>query len=178
MAEVHWGVTAALVGLRFIHVLAAALWVGGGLLFLYVIAPLAGPSDRVDLSARLGRLMANTVGVFLLSGVALIFARLPGPNLSGLYVGLLAFKLALAGTAFFLVWRDGAVLPQRLRRHLSLARRHCAAGLGWRPGPERWPTSSRWSFSFWLSRAKVSPGHIPPALTNRICRFCPRRLKN
>ncbi len=121
MAEVHPGVTAALVGLRFIHVLAAALWVGGGLLFLYVIAPLAGPCDRVDLSARLGQLMAKTVGVFLLSGVILIFARLPEPNLTGLYIGLLAFKLALAGVAFFLVWRGGAALPQRLRRQLSIA---------------------------------------------------------
>ena len=115
MAEVP----AALVGLillvRLLHVLAGAFWVGGGLLFLYLVAPRSGAAGS-GLADQLGRAMSHSVSVFLLTGAVLVFVRLADPNATGAYLVLLALKLALAFLAFLLVWRGGAGLPPGLRQ--------------------------------------------------------------
>lgn len=114
MAEVPAALAGLMLAVRMLHVLAAAFWVGGGLLFLYVIAPLAGGYGSRP-AARLGRAMSHAVSIFLLTGAVLVFVRLSDPGADGAYLLLLALKLALAGLAFLLVWRGGAGLPVRLR---------------------------------------------------------------
>lgn len=115
MAEVPAALAGLILLVRLLHVLAAAFWVGGGLLFLYLVAPRTG-ADGPALAARLGRAMSHSVSVFLLTGAALVFVRLADPNATAAYLALLALKLALAFLAFLLVWRGGAGLPPRLRR--------------------------------------------------------------
>ncbi len=114
MAEVPTALVALILAVRLLHVVAAALWVGGGLLFLYLVAPRAG-GTRARLAVQLGKAMSHSVSVFLLTGAVLVFVRLADPAATALYLLLLALKLALAGLAFLLVWRDGAALPTRLR---------------------------------------------------------------
>lgn len=114
MAEVPAALAGLILLVRLLHVLAAAFWVGGGLLFLFLVAPRAGAAGS-HLASRLGRAMSHSVSVFLLTGAVLVFVRLADPNATGAYLVLLALKLALAFLAFLLVWRSGAALPARLR---------------------------------------------------------------
>lgn len=114
MAEVPAALAGLILLVRLLHVLAAAFWVGGGLLFLFLVAPRAGLAGS-HLTSRLGRAMSHSVSVFLLTGAVLVFVRLADPNATGAYLALLALKLALAFLAFLLVWRGGAALPARLR---------------------------------------------------------------
>ena len=118
MAEVPLALAAVILAARLLHVAAAAFWVGGGLLFLYLVAPMAGGA-RGRLAAQLGRAMSHSVSVFLLSGVVLVFVRLADPAATTTYLLLLAVKLSLAAAAFLLVWRGGAVLPGPLRVRLE-----------------------------------------------------------
>ena len=114
MAEVPAALAGLILLVRLLHVLAAAFWVGGGLLFLFLVAPRSG-AEGPALAAQLGRAMSHSVSVFVLTGAALVFVRLADPNATGAYLVLLALKLALAFLAFLLVWRGGAGLPPRLR---------------------------------------------------------------
>ena len=118
MAEVPAALAGLILAIRLLHGLAAALWVGGGLLFLYLVSPLSGAA-YAGMAGQLGRAMSHSVAVFLLSGAVLVFVRLADPAASGAYLLLLALKLALAGLAFLLVWRDGAGLPARIREGLD-----------------------------------------------------------
>jgi putative copper export protein len=114
MAEVPAALAGMILLIRLLHVLAAAFWVGGGLLFLYLVAPQAGTAGS-SLAARLGRAMSHSVAIFLLTGAVLVFVRLADPNATGAYLALLVLKLALAFLAFLLVWRGGVALPAQLR---------------------------------------------------------------
>ena len=71
---------ALLVVLRYIHVLAAALWVGGGIVVLAAAAvasmtPLTGTSSAL-LARTVGRLVGTGFAVFVVTGVLLTFNRL------------------------------------------------------------------------------------------------------
>ena len=95
---------ALLVVLRFIHVLAAALWVGGGIVVLAAraaptVAPLAGISSAV-LGRTVGRLVGTGFAVFVLTGVLLTFNRLAEQSIDAAYIAVLASKTLLALAMF------------------------------------------------------------------------------
>ncbi len=93
-----------LVVLRFIHVLAAALWVGGGIVVLAAratpnLAPLRGVSSAV-LGQTVGRLVGTGFAVFVVTGVLLTFNRLAEQSIDAAYVAVLVSKLLLALAMF------------------------------------------------------------------------------
>ncbi len=95
---------ALLVVLRFIHVLAAALWVGGGIVVLAAraapgMAPLAGASSPV-LGRTVGRLVGTGFAVFVVTGVLLTFNRLAEQSIDAAYVAVLVSKALLALAMF------------------------------------------------------------------------------
>lgn len=115
----------ALLGLlRLAHALAAALWVGGAL--IYVLAGRAGPAAEgeaetfgspprdgpVDTAARgstfFRGMLGGGVAVFVLSGTVLAFQRLSSAPLPPLYLGLLAIKIGLGGLMFLLARQMGS----------------------------------------------------------------------
>jgi putative copper export protein len=90
---------ALLVVLRFIHVMAAALWVGGGIVVLAArtaanTAPLTGTSSAA-LGHAVGRLVGTGVAVFVLTGALLAFNRLAEQSIDAAYVAVLAGKVLL-----------------------------------------------------------------------------------
>ena len=95
---------ALLVVLRFIHVLAAALWVGGGIVVLAArstpnVAPLSGISSAA-LGRTVGRLVGTGFAVFVLTGALLTFNRLAEQSIDAAYVAVLAAKVLLALAMF------------------------------------------------------------------------------
>ncbi len=92
-----------LVILRWLHVVAAALWLGGGLLLLALRARELGTAA---VPVPWGRLAGHTlrlgVAVFIITGALLTAARLSEPNVPAAYVVLLAGKTALAFAMFWL----------------------------------------------------------------------------
>lgn len=95
---------ALLVVLRYIHVLAAALWVGGGIVVLAAraapnLTPLAGVSGAV-LGRTVGRLVGTGFAVFVVTGVLLTFNRLAEQSIDAAYVAVLASKVLLALAMF------------------------------------------------------------------------------
>jgi len=93
-----------LVVLRFIHVLAAALWVGGGIVVLAAraapsLAPLQGVSSAV-LGQTVGRLVGTGFAVFVITGVLLTFNRLAEQSIDAAYIAVLVSKLLLALAMF------------------------------------------------------------------------------
>lgn len=95
---------ALLVVLRFVHVLAAALWVGGGIVVLAAraapnLTPLAGVSGAV-LGRTVGRLVGTGFAVFVVTGVLLTFNRLAEQSIDAAYVAVLASKALLALAMF------------------------------------------------------------------------------
>lgn len=95
---------ALLVVLRYIHVVAAALWVGGGIVVLAAcvapnLAPLAGISSAV-LGRTVGRLVGTGFAVFVVTGVLLTFNRLAEQSIDAAYIAVLVSKTLLALAMF------------------------------------------------------------------------------
>ena len=104
---------ALLVVLRFIHVLAAALWVGGGIVVLAAraapnAAPLTGISSAV-LGRTVGKLVGTGFAVFVLTGALLTFNRLAEQSIDTAYVAVLVSKVLLTLAMFRLA------VPRRRR---------------------------------------------------------------
>ena len=97
--------------LRWIHVVAAAMWVGGGILYLALgrlrIGAAAGAAPDSSLGRAFGRTLRLGVTVFIVTGAIMSAARLAEPTVTGAYVGTLAVKIALALVMFWLA------LPRR-----------------------------------------------------------------
>ena len=104
---------ALLVALRWVHAIAAALWVGGGLLLLAVGRLSTDRGAPFASAAVLGRSAGRTlrlgIGVFIISGTLMAAVRLTEPAVTGVYVGTLAVKVALAFLMFWLA------VPRRRR---------------------------------------------------------------
>ncbi|MDE2902318.1 MAG: hypothetical protein OXP73_04750 [Chloroflexota bacterium] len=93
-----------LVALRYIHVVAAALWLGGGIVVLAAraapsAAPLTGISSAV-LGRTVGRLVGTGLAVFVLTGALLTFNRLTEQTIDAPYVAVLASKILLTLAMF------------------------------------------------------------------------------
>ena len=92
---------------RAAHILAAAAWLGGNIMYVAVIIPalkLAGPAPAVaaQIAALFRRLTNICMGVLLLSGAYLTFDRLTETTLGWPYLVTLAVKIAAALVMFVL----------------------------------------------------------------------------
>lgn len=102
------------IGLRWLHALAAVMWIGGSLFFWLVLRPalegLPDPGVRGPLAARIAKefqgLVQLAIGVLVLTGALIGLDRLSQSEVvSSLYVGVLALKVALAVGMFWLALR-------------------------------------------------------------------------
>jgi hypothetical protein len=107
--------TTLLVANRWVHATAAALWVGGGLVYLLVVIPAArglresgaGSPEAGWMTRQAVRVLGGGIGVFVLTGVVMTFQRLAEPQTSLAYVIVLILKILVSVTAFALVWKRG-----------------------------------------------------------------------
>ena len=92
---------------RFAHILAAATWVGGSILYLVVIMPALrkgdpAPAVAAQVAALFRRLVSICMGVLLLSGAFMVFDRLTQITLGLPYLVVLSLKIVSA-LAMFIV---------------------------------------------------------------------------
>ncbi len=92
---------------RFAHILAAATWVGGSILYLVVVMPAfrkgdPAPAVAAQVAALFRRLVNICIGVLLLSGVFMVFDRLTQTTLGLPYLVVLSLKIVSA-LAMFIV---------------------------------------------------------------------------
>ena len=92
---------------RFAHILAAATWVGGSILYLVVVLPALrkgdpAPAVAAQVAALFRRLVNICIGVLLLSGVFMVFDRLTQTTLGLPYLVVLSLKIVSA-LAMFIV---------------------------------------------------------------------------
>ncbi|MBI2865334.1 MAG: hypothetical protein HYX94_12315 [Chloroflexi bacterium] len=108
-----------LTGVRWLHALAGAAWVGGGLFYLLVLQP---SLEEVEDQSSLSSLKQGVAGEFkevvgmcvvglIITGAVLTFDRLAHGNVGNLYVAILALKVAGAGGMFALTWAMGRRRP-------------------------------------------------------------------
>ena len=92
---------------RFAHILAAATWVGGSILYLVVVIPALrkgdpAPAVAAQVAALFRRLVNICIGVLLLSGAFMVFDRLTQTTLGLPYLVVLSLKIVSA-LAMFIV---------------------------------------------------------------------------
>ena len=97
-----------LVVVRWIHVVAAAAWVGGSIFYLFVLRPAlrqspeAGRRINEATAAEFGALVDTCIFVILATGVILAFNRLTGGVTGPSYGLVLGVKIALSVWMFIL----------------------------------------------------------------------------
>ena len=107
--------------IRWLHLLAAAAWVGGSLFFLVVLRPiLRNTPDEATInrfaSQEFRNLVDTAIWVLLVTGVILSINRLTSGYAGGAYGAVLGLKIAMAVWMFYLVWfrqRRSANAPTR-----------------------------------------------------------------
>jgi putative copper export protein len=109
---------------RTAHLLAAAAWVGGSILYLAVVLPalrIGGPAPEVSSQiATLFRRVVNIcVGVLLLSGAYLMFDRLTTTSLGWPYLAVLGIKIIAALGMFVLAIYLGQSNIRRLAKRTT-----------------------------------------------------------
>ncbi len=114
MVQIGWLV-------RMIHILAAAAWVGGSLMYQCIVVPAlrrGGPAPEVaaQIAALFKRMVNICVGVLLLSGVLLTFDRLTQTTLSLAYIIVLGIKIVAAIAMFVLAIYLGQSNIRRLAK--------------------------------------------------------------
>lgn len=93
--------------MRSLHLLAAAAWVGGSIMYLVVIIPAlrsGGPAPGVaaQIADLFRRLVNLCMGVLLLTGMYLTFDRLTQTTLGWTYLVVLGLKILTALAMFIL----------------------------------------------------------------------------
>ena len=106
---------------RFAHILAAAAWVGGSILYLVVVLPAlrsGGPAPAVaaQVAALFRRLTNICIGVLLLSGAFMVFDRLTQTTLGLPYLIVLCLKIVSAIAMFILAIYLGQSNIRRLAK--------------------------------------------------------------
>jgi putative copper export protein len=109
---------------RTVHILAAAAWVGGNILYLVAIVPAlrsAGPVPGVgaQIAAQFRRLVNICVGVLLLSGAYMAFDRLTSTSLGWPYLVVLGVKIIVALAMFVLAIYIGQSNIRRLAKRTT-----------------------------------------------------------
>ena len=113
---------------QWVHTLAAAFWVGGGLVYLLVIRP----ADRREgggqtLADEFRGLVDIAVIAMVITGVVLAFDRLTSQHAGVGYAAVLGAKLALT---LWMFWLAGVIRRRRPRPSASAS--PGATGTGWR----------------------------------------------
>ena len=113
---------------RAAHILAAAAWVGGNILYLVAVIPAlrsSGPAPAVaaQIAALFRRIVNVCIGVLLLTGAYLMFDRLTQTALGWPYLVVLGLKIAAAMAMFVLAIYLGQSNIRRLaKRSTRLSR--------------------------------------------------------
>ena len=95
---------ALIVAIRWLHAIAATVWVGGTLFYVLVLNPSLvtrkGGTDRIAWTRAIGQHFQDVtqaaVAVVLLTGAVLTFDRLSQPHVDRAYAIVLGIKIALA----------------------------------------------------------------------------------
>lgn len=105
---------------RSIHILAAAIWVGGSFMYLVVIIPALRNGTAPGVSAQVAilfkRIVNYCVGILLLSGAYLTFDRLTQTTLGLPYLVVLGLKIVVAICMFVLALYLGQSHIRRLAK--------------------------------------------------------------
>jgi xanthine/uracil permease len=114
--------------LRLAHGLTAAVWLGVSLVAVWSPDALAEARRRMGFSLR--GLAQTSLWALVLTGAILTLDRLADPSISGLYIAVLALKLALVAAIALLGrvppavdatgWRGWLAAPRRDRTLLAL----------------------------------------------------------
>lgn len=109
---------------RTVHILAAAAWMGGNILYLVAIVPAlrsAGPAPGVaaQIAAHFRRLVNICVGVLLLTGAYMAFDRLTSTSLGWPYLVVLGVKIIVALAMFVLAIYIGQSNIRRLAKRTT-----------------------------------------------------------
>jgi putative copper export protein len=106
---------------RFAHILAAATWVGGSILYLVVVLPALrkgdpAPAVAAQVAALFRRLVNICIGVLLLSGAFMVFDRLTQTTLGLPYLVVLSLKIVSALVMFIVAIYLGQSNIRRLAK--------------------------------------------------------------
>ncbi|HET8912350.1 MAG TPA: hypothetical protein VFN23_12840 [Ktedonobacteraceae bacterium] len=108
--------------IRAAHIIAAATWVGGSMMYLLVVMPAlklgnAAPAVAARIADLFRRMVNICVGVLLLSGAFLTFDRLTETSLGLSYIVILTLKILGALGLFVLAIYLGQSNIRRLAKH-------------------------------------------------------------
>jgi putative copper export protein len=109
---------------RTAHLLAAAAWVGGSILYLVVVLPAlrkggSAPEISAQIATLFRRMVNICVGVLLVSGAYLMFDRLTSTVLGWPYLVVLGLKMVVALAMFVLAIYLGQSNIRRLAKRTT-----------------------------------------------------------
>jgi putative copper export protein len=109
---------------RTAHIVAAAVWVGGSMLYLVAVLPAlrnggSAPGVSAQIAALFRRMVNICMGVLLLSGVYLTFDRLTSTALGWPYLVVLGLKIIAALGMFVLAIYLGQSNIRRLAKRTT-----------------------------------------------------------
>lgn len=110
--------------MRAVHIIAAAAWVGGSIMYIVVVLPAlrlggAAPTVTVNVANLFKRMVNICIGVLLLSGAYLTFDRLTQTTLGLPYLVVLGLKIAGAIGLFILALYIGQSTVRRLAKRVT-----------------------------------------------------------
>lgn len=110
--------------MRATHILAGTAWVGGSIMYLVVVLPalrLSGAPTQVGaaIATHFKRLTNLCIGVLLLTGGFLVFARLTTTTLGWPYLLVLLLKLLAALAMFALAFYMGESRVRKLAKQTT-----------------------------------------------------------
>ena len=116
--------------MRSLHILAATAWVGGSMMYQWIVIPAlraSGPAPTMTSQIALAfkRLVNYCSGILLLSGIYLLVDRLSQTTLGLLYIVVLILKILAAiivfGLAFYMAQSATRRIAKRVTRFSRLA---------------------------------------------------------
>jgi uncharacterized membrane protein len=111
--------------IRWLHVTAAVVWIGGNLILAMVIVPYfkksVAPVERIRILTRIGKQFEPIVWICVMilffSGLFNVFRAIGGDTEAiKLFMGTLGIKLILFLILVFLTWIHGFIMGPRLRQ--------------------------------------------------------------
>lgn len=95
---------------RWIHAIAATIWLGGAIFYSLILTPLVEssiPFLSTRIKHRFHELVLFSMGALLITGVILTAERLSQPIASNTYVAVLALKVSIVAWMFMVVATRG-----------------------------------------------------------------------